>query len=74
LQAAQAATAHRVSGDDAGLEKLSRREGLLIGLCLAAAAAGTTPSAVAALSQPDIEQLEVSNWATRERNWVNQWL
>jgi hypothetical protein len=40
---------------------VSRREGLLLGLCLATAAAVTTPSAVAAaaLSQPDIEQIEV---------------
>lgn len=68
MQAAQAATAHGPSNEDAVPEKLSRREGLLIGLCLAAAAAGTTPAAVAALSQPDIEQLEVSKWATRKRN------
>jgi hypothetical protein len=42
-------------------QQVSRREGLLLGLCLATAAAVTTPSAVAAaaLSPPDIEQIEV---------------
>lgn len=74
LQAAQAATAYRIAIEDSGLKSLSRREGLLVGLCLVAAAAGTTPSAVAAVSQPDIEQLEVSSWASIACRVVKNWL